>query len=229
MIKIPGTPEGLPAIEEAIFRGIPINVTLLFSREHYFAAAEAFLRGIERRMEAGLNPDVASVASVFISRWDSAIADKVPVELRSKLGIAMAKRTYKAYRSLLSSPRWQRIYNAGRGPSVSCGPARGPRIQRLPMCFTSNRWPPRSRSTPCPRERSMLWRIMATSRCFCARTEATAKPCWPQFAGAGIDVYELATRLQQEGAKSFVKSWTELMAVIASKTAALQSVKQSHA
>ena len=113
MIKIPGTAEGLPAIEEAIFAGIPINVTLLFSREHYFAAAEAFLRGIERRIDAGLKPEVASVASVFISRWDSAVAATATETLRNQLGIAMAKRTYKAYRSLLSSPRWQRVYNAG--------------------------------------------------------------------------------------------------------------------
>src|SRR5437879_5224125 len=116
MIKIPGTPEGLPAIEEAVFAGIPINVTLLFSREHYLAAAEAFLRGMERRMEAGLKLDVGSVASVFVSRWDTAVADRAPVELRSRLGVAVAKRTYKAYRSILSSPRWQRIYNAGGRP-----------------------------------------------------------------------------------------------------------------
>src|SRR5277367_5100820 len=115
-IKIPGTKEGLPAIEEAIFAGIPINVTLLFSREHYLAAAESFLRGIERRIEAGLKPDVASVASVFVSRWDSAVAAKVPAELRSQLGIAVARRTYKAYRSVLSSPRWQRMYNSGARP-----------------------------------------------------------------------------------------------------------------
>ena len=116
MIKIPGTAEGLPAIEEAIYAGIPINVTLLFSREHYFGAAEAFLRGMERRLEAGLRPDVASVASVFVSRWDSAVASTVPDSLRNQLGIAMAKRTYKAYRSVLSSPRWQRVYNAGGRP-----------------------------------------------------------------------------------------------------------------
>jgi transaldolase len=111
-IKIPGTPEGLPAIEEAIFAGVPVNVTLLFSREHYLAAAEAYLRGIERRMDAGLNPNVGSVASVFISRWDSAVAGKVPALLHNRLGIAIAGRTYKAYRDLLASPRWQRSYNA---------------------------------------------------------------------------------------------------------------------
>src|SRR5437588_5219321 len=108
LIKIPGTREGLPAIEEAIFAGIPINVTLLFSREQYAAAAEAFMRGIERRMAAGLKPNVGSVASVFVSRWDAAVADKVPESLRDQLGIAIAKRTYKAYRTLLDSPRWQR-------------------------------------------------------------------------------------------------------------------------
>src|SRR5262245_51132336 len=110
-IKIPGTKEGLPAIEEAIFAGVPINVTLLFSREHYVAAAEAFLRGIERRIEAGLNPNVGSVASVFISRWDTAAAGKMTAKLQNQLGIAVAKRTFKAYRDLLSSERWQRVYN----------------------------------------------------------------------------------------------------------------------
>ena len=115
-IKIPGTKEGLPAIEEAIFAGVPVNVTLLFSREHYVAAAEAFLRGIERRIDAGLNPNVGSVASVFISRWDAAVMDKVPDALRDRLGIAIARRTYKAYRELLTSPRWQRVYNAGARP-----------------------------------------------------------------------------------------------------------------
>src|SRR5712692_6360819 len=109
-IKIPGTKEGLPAIEEAIFAGIPVNVTLLFSREQYVAAAEAFLRGIERRITAGLNPDVGSVASVFISRWDAAVMGKVPDALRDQLGIAIAKRTYRAYRGLLASPRWQRVF-----------------------------------------------------------------------------------------------------------------------
>ena len=115
-IKIPGTKEGLPAIEEAIFAGIPVNVTLLFSREQYLAAAEAFLRGIERRIEAGLKPDVASVASVFVSRWDAAVMGKLPESLNDRLGIAIAKRTYKAYRELLSSPRWQRVFNAGARP-----------------------------------------------------------------------------------------------------------------
>ena len=118
-IKIPGTKEGLPAIEEAIFAGVPINVTLLFSREQYLAAAEAFLRGIERRIDAGLNPDVGSVASVFISRWDAAVTGKVPEALRNRLGIAIAKRTYKAYRELLDSPRWQRALQRRRPPATA--------------------------------------------------------------------------------------------------------------
>ncbi|MBV8732419.1 MAG: transaldolase, partial [Acidobacteriia bacterium] len=115
-VKIPGTKEGLPAIEEAIFAGVPINVTLLFSREQYLAAAEAFLRGIERRIEAGLKPVVGSVASLFISRWDVAVAGKVPESLRGRLGIAIAKRAYKAYRELLGSPRYQRLFNEGARP-----------------------------------------------------------------------------------------------------------------
>ncbi len=115
-IKIPGTPEGLPAIEEAIFAGVSINVTLLFSREQYLAAAEAYLRGIERRIAAGLPANVGSVASVFISRWDVAVARKVPDELRDKLGIAIAERTYKAYYDLLATPRWKAIVEAGYNP-----------------------------------------------------------------------------------------------------------------
>ena len=117
-IKIPGTQEGLPAIEEAIFAGVPVNVTLLFSREQYVAAAEAFLRGIERRIAAGLKPNVSSVASMFISRWDVAVTGKVPEDLRNQLGIAIAKRTYKAYRTLIDSPRWQRISERRRPPAA---------------------------------------------------------------------------------------------------------------
>src|SRR5262249_26709002 len=116
LIKIPGTREGLPAIEEAIFAGVPVNVTLLFSREQYLATAEAFLRGIERRIAAGLEPEIGSVASLFVSRWDAAVAGKVPDTLANQLGIAIARRTYAAYRALLGSPRWQRSYNAGARP-----------------------------------------------------------------------------------------------------------------
>src|SRR5215831_15380440 len=149
-IKIPGTEEGLPAIEEAIFAGIPVNVTLLFSREHYVPAAEAFLRGIERRIDAGLNPNVGSVASVFISRWDVAVMNKVPEALRDRLGIAIAERTYKAYRILLGSPRWQRVYNAGARPQRLLWASTGTKdpkasdvlyIKDLAAAFTVNTMP----------------------------------------------------------------------------------------
>src|SRR5438132_6758782 len=115
-IKIPGTQEGLPAIEEAIFAGVPVNVTLLFSPEHYVSAADAYLRGIERRIAAGLRADVGSVASLFISRWDSAVRGKVPDSLSDQLGIAIGKGAYKAYRDLIASPRCQRAFNAGARP-----------------------------------------------------------------------------------------------------------------
>jgi transaldolase len=221
-IKIPGTTEGLPAIEEAIFAGIPINVTLLFSREHYVAAAEAFLRGIERRIDAGLNPNVGSVASVFISRWDTAVMGKVPEGLNDQLGIAIAKRIYKAYRSLLSDARWQRVYNFGARPQRLLWASTGTKdpkasdilyIKGLAAPFTVNTMPE------------------ATLKALADHGElgATLPPdggdsetALGQFAKAGIDVDAVAAQLQDEGAKSFVKSWEDLMNVIALKSAALK-------
>jgi len=153
-IKIPGTREGIPAIEEAIFAGVPINVTLLFSRGHYLAAAEAYMRGVERRIAAGLNPNVRSVASVFISRWDKAVVDKTPMELHNQLGIAVAKRTYKAYRDLLDSDRWQRLANAGARPQRLLWASTGTKdpeasdvlyIKTLAAPNTCPRWRRRSR------------------------------------------------------------------------------------
>src|SRR5437879_4214856 len=220
-IKIPGTQEGLPAIEEATFAGVPINVTLLFSREHYLAAAEAFLRGIERRIEAGLNPNVGSVASVFVSRWDSAVASKVPEELRNQLGIAIAKRTYKAASALLSSPRWQRVYNLGGRPQRLLWASTGTKdpkasdilyIKSLAAPFTGNTTPE------------------ATLKALATHTElgellppdgGNSDEVLGQFAKAGVDVDALATQLQDEGAESFVKSWNDLMGVISSKSASL--------
>jgi transaldolase len=220
-IKIPGTKQGLPAIEEAIFAGVPINVTLLFSREHYLAAAEAFLRGIERRLNAGLNPNVGSVASVFISRWDVAVMSKVPDELRDQLGIAIAKRTYKACRSLLSSPRWQRVYNAGARPQRLLWASTGTKdpkasdvlyIKALAAPFTVNTMPEGTLNALA--EHTDLGPLLPADGGDCE--EVLAK-----FAKAGIDVDALAAQLQEEGAKSFVKSWNDLMAVIASKSADL--------
>jgi transaldolase len=220
-IKIPGTKEGLPAIEEAIFAGLPINVTLLFSREQYVAAAEAFLRGIERRIDAGLGPEVGSVASVFVSRWDGAVAGKVPAALNNKLGIAIAKRTYKAARDLLASPRWQRIYNAGARPQRLLWASTGTKdpkasdvlyIKALAAPFTVNTMP--EGTLKALADHGEISEIMSADGGDC---EAVLD----QFAKAGIDVDGLANRLQDEGAKSFVSSWNELMGVITSKSATL--------
>jgi transaldolase len=222
LIKIPGTQEGLPAIEEAIFAGIPINVTLLFSREQYVSAAEAFLRGIERRLEAGLKPSVGSVASVFVSRWDAAVAGKVPEALRNQLGIAIAKRTYKAARALLSSPRWHRIYNAGARPQRLLWASTGTKdplasdvlyIKALAAPFTVNTMP--EGTLKALAQHSELGTIIPADGGDCEEVLV-------HFAKAGIDIDALAARLQDEGAKSFVKSWNELMAVINSRSAALK-------
>ena len=221
-IKIPGTKEGLPATEEAIFSGIPINVTLLFSREQYLAAAEAFIRGIERRMDAGLDPNVASVASVFISRWDVAVMEKVPDALRNQLGIAIAKRIYKAYRSLLGSPRWQRVYNAGARPQRLLWASTGTKdpkasdilyVKSLAAPFTVNTMP--EGTLKALAEHQELGALLPADGGDCE--EELAK-----LARAGIDVDALAAQLQDEGAKSFSKSWNDLMAVLASKCAALK-------
>ena len=222
LIKIPGTKEGLPAIEEAIFAGIPINVTLLFSREHYVAAAEAFLRGIERRIAGRLNPNIGSVASVFISRWDAAVMDRVPHALRGRLGIAIAKRTYKAYRALLDSPRWQRVYNAGARPQRLLWASTGTKdpeasdvlyVKALAAPFTINTMP--EQTLKALADHGELGDILPADGGDCEDVLA-------EFAKAGVDIDALATRLQEEGAASFVKSWDELMAVIASKSASLE-------
>jgi transaldolase len=224
LIKIPGTKEGLPAIEEAIFSGIPVNVTLLFSREHYLAAADAFLRGIERRIAAGLNPNVGSVASVFISRWDTAVAGRVPDNLRNKLGIAMAKRTYKAAHTLLSSQRWNRIYNFGARPQRLLWASTGTKdarasdilyVKSLAAPFTVNTMP------------EGTLRALAIHSELDELLPADGGNCEDvlvEFTMAGIDIGTLAARLQAEGAESFVKSWNDLMSVISSKRSALNAV-----
>jgi transaldolase len=221
-IKIPGTPEGLPAIEEAIFAGVPINVTLLFSDDQYLAAANAFMRGIERRIEAGLKPDVASVTSIFISRWDVAVTGKVPQALNDRLGIAIAKRTYKAYLALLSSPRWMRAYNAGARPQRLLWASTGTKdpkasdvlyVNALAAPFTINTMPDGTLkalaehgdvSTTLPADGGNSEEELA------------------RFADAKIDVHALSRQLQDEGAKSFVKSWNDLLGVISSKSALLK-------
>ena len=220
-IKIPGTREGLPAIEEAIFAGIPVNVTLLFSGEQYVAAAEAYMRGVERRIAAGLNPDVGSVASLFVSRWDVAVAPKVPEILRNQLGIAIAKKAYGMYRALLDSPRWQRIQNAGARPQRLLWASTGTKdpkassilyVQALALPSTINTMPE------------------ATLNALAAHTEfGEALPenndkIFTEFAIAGIDTDAVAAELLGEGVASFAKSWNDLLDRIASKSGALKAV-----
>lgn len=220
-IKIPGTKEGLPAIEEAIFAGIPINVTLLFSPEQYVGAADAFVRGIERRLAAGLDPQVDSVASVFISRWDAAVAQIVPPDLRNQLGIAIAKRTYKTYRNLLGSSRWQRVYNAGARPQRLLWASTGTKdpnasdvlyIRNLAAPFTVNTMP--EGTLRALAEHGEIDELLPANG-------GDSDEVLARFAAAGVDVYALAERLQAEGTKSFVNSWHELLDVLASKSAAL--------
>ena len=221
-IKIPGTTEGLPAIEEAIFAGVPVNVTLLFSPEQYTAAAEAYLRGVERRISAGLNPKVGSVASMFISRWDVSVAGKVPEALHNQLGIAIAGRIYKAYVEVLSNPRWQRVYNAGAQPQRLLWASTGTKdkkasdtlyITALAAPFTINTMP--EATLKAFADHGALGPIMSHDGGNC-------ETVLEQFAKAGVNVDTLAAQLQDEGAKSFVKSWNDLMAVIASRSAALK-------
>jgi transaldolase len=220
-IKIPGTKEGLPAIEEAIFAGVPVNVTLLFSNDQYVAAAEAYLRGIERRIAAGLNPRVGSVASLFISRWDVAVADKVPEALKNRLGIAIAGRIYQAYLKLLTKPRWQRAYNAGARPQRLLWASTGTKdpkasdilyIKALAAPFTVNTIP--EKTLKALADHGEIGPAMPPDGGDCEEILA-------QFAKAGINVDALGAQLQDEGAKSFVKSWNELLAVIAAKSDAL--------
>ena len=218
-IKIPGTPEGLPAIEQSIAAGVPVNVTLLFSSEHYVAAAQAYMRGIERRIAAGLNPQVSSVASLFISRWDAAVASKVPGPLRNQLGIAVAKRAYRASTELLASENWRRAYNFGARPQRVLWASTGTKdpkasatlyVDALATPFTVNTMPD------------------GTLQALAAKTEVGAlsasddgSEMLARFAAAGINVDALAAELQDQGAKSFVNSWNDLMAVIDSKSHAL--------
>jgi len=218
-IKIPGTPDGLAAIEEAIFAGIPINVTLLFSARQYRAAADAWLRGVERRIEAGLNPNITSVASVFISRWDVAVTGKVPAALENKLGIAVAHDCYKAYSQLVASPRWLRAYNAGARP------------QRLLFASTGTKDPKASdvlyvKGLIAPLTVNTM--PEGTLHAFATHGEVgrelspdggDSAEVLLEFRRSGIDHEALATRLQEEGATAFVESWKDLLGVIASKTA----------
>ena len=222
-IKIPGTPAGVPAIEEAIFAGVPINVTLLFSREQYLAAANAYLRGIERRIGAGLDPKVDSAASLFVSRWDVAVKDKVPSELRNRLGIAIARRTYKAYRELLASPRWLRLASTGA------------RVQRLLWASTGTKDPdapdtlyvealaaPDTINT-IPDQTLLAFADHGQVEGVLPIDGGDAERVIAEFRRAGVDDAAVATRLQIEGAQTFDTAWRDLLECIATKRKALQA------
>jgi transaldolase len=220
-IKIPGTAAGVKAIEESIFAGVPINVTLLFSREQYVAAAEAYLRGIERRIAAGLDPKVESVASLFVSRWDVAVKDQVPADHRNRLGIAIAQRTYKSYRDLLASPRWKKLAAAGAHPQRMLWASTGTKdpaakdtlyIEALAAPDTVDTIP--DKTLQAFAEHGQLGGVMALDG-------GDAEAVIADFANQGIDAAALAVRLQQEGADAFAKSWKSLLDGIASKTSQL--------
>jgi transaldolase len=216
-IKIPGTRAGVVAIEESIFAGVPINVTLLFSREQYLAAADAYMRGVERRMAAGLDPRVDSVASIFVSRWDVAVRDKVPQELRNRLGIAIAKRAYKAYRELLASPRWAKLAAAGARP------------QRLLWASTGTKDPSASDTlyiealaapdtiNTIPDKTLLAFAGHGRLRGELPADGGDAETTLAEFGRAGVDEAALAEQLLHEGTRAFDKSWSDLMACIASK------------
>lgn len=221
-IKIPGTREGLPAIEEAIFAGVPVNVTLLFSREQYLAAAEAYICGIERRIAAGLNPTVGSVASIFVSRWDVAVAKQVPAALHDRLGVAIGGRIYKAYRELLDSDRWLRLENFGA------------RSQRLLWASTGTKDPkasdvlyikalaaPHTVNTM-PEKTLLAFADHGEVGAMMPRDGGDAEQVLKEFTKAGVDLDALAAQLQREGADAFVKSWEDLLHCLDEKSATLK-------
>ena len=223
LVKIPGTPEGNLAIEESIFAGVPINVTLLFSREQYLASAEAYLRGIERRIEAGLDPHVTSVASLFVSRWDVAIKDQVPADLRNKLGIAIAARTYAAYRELLTSTRWRKLAAAGAQPQRLLWASTGTKDPDAPDTLYIEALAAPDTINTIPEKTLLAFAKHGALAGTMAADGGDAEALLVRFADAGIDIDALAIRLQQEGARAFVKSWQHLLQAIADKARALTS------
>ncbi|HET6545692.1 MAG TPA: transaldolase [Rhodanobacteraceae bacterium] len=216
-IKIPGTPAGIPAIEESIFAGVPINVTLLFSREQYIAVAEAWMRGIERRIDARLDPNVASVASLFVSRWDVAVKDKVAPELRNRLGIAVAKRTYRAYRELLASPRWRKLADAGARPQRLLWASTGTKDKSASDTLYVDALAAPDTINTMPEKTLHAFADHGTAKVALSDDGGDCEAVIAQFNRAGVDDAALAAQLQREGAAAFVKSWKELLECIASE------------
>src|SRR5215813_5164001 len=207
LIKIPGTPEGVPAIEESTFEGVPVNVTLLFSREQYVASAEAYMRGIERRIAAGRDPRIRSVASVFVSRWDKAVTGKVPAPLQNRLGIAIAKRTYKGYRELLSSERWQKLAQAGALPQRLLWGSTGTKDPSTPDTMYIEALAAPDTINTIPEKTLVAFADHGRVKDVMPIDGGDAEDVLKEFARAGVNDASLATELQREGAEAFSKSW----------------------
>lgn len=226
-IKIPGNRAGIPAIEESIFAGVPINVTLLFSREHYVAAAEAYMRGIERRIAAGIDPKVASVASIFVSRWDVAVKDKVQEEYKNRLGIAIAMRTYKAYRDLLASQRWQKLAASGARPQRLLWASTGTKDPAAPDVLYVEALAAPDTINTIPEKTLLAFAEHGKVGNVLPVDEGYAEAVLAEFTREGVNDEALAADLQREGAAAFAKSWSDLMHCIASKSEALKKANQS--
>jgi transaldolase len=222
-IKIPGTKEGEGAIEEAIFSGVPVNVTLLFSREHYLSAADAYMRGLERRLAAGLSPDVRSVASLFISRWDKATMEKAPADLRNKLGIAVGQQTYKAYRDLMDSDRWQRLENQGAHPQRLLFASTGVKDPSASDVLYINALAAPHTVNTMPEKTLLAFGDHGRVSGALARDGGDAEKVLAEFARAGVDMRKLASDLQEDGAKSFDESWQDLLNAIELKSKSLKA------
>ena len=220
-VKIPGTPAGAGAIEEAIFAGVPINVTLLFSREQYLVAAEAYMRGIERRISAGLDAHVSSVASLFVSRWDRAVVGKVPQELQNRLGIAIAMRTYRAHRELVAGKRWRDLAAAGARKQRMLWASTGTKDPKAPPTLYVEALAAPDTINTMPEKTLLAFEAQGRVESVMPTDGGDAEAVLARLTAAGIDLDALARRLQVEGAQSFVKSWSELMQSIAQKSAAL--------
>ncbi len=226
-IKIPGTPAGIIAIEESIFAGVPINVTLLFSRAQYISAAAAYMRGIERRIAAGLDPKIASVASIFISRWDVAVKEKVQDGLRNRLGIAIATRTYKAYRDLLDSPQWQKLAGAGARPQRLLWASTGTKDPAAPDTLYIEALAVPDTINTIPEKTLIAFADHGKVNNDVLADASAADAVIAEFAAAGIEDETLAAKLQREGTAAFAKSWKDLMGRIASKCEVLAKAVQA--